>query len=76
MQEVAKGLTFEVAQEGSPLTTEQRTEMEAAIRRLEASEGALEHSPPPSHAAHARGGLNPPPPPPPPPPTPSPSRPE
>ncbi|EOD33926.1 hypothetical protein EMIHUDRAFT_229007 [Emiliania huxleyi CCMP1516] len=41
VQEVAKGLTFEVAQEGSPLTTEQRTEMEAAIRRLEASEGVV-----------------------------------
>jgi len=40
-QEVAKGLTFEVAQAGEPLTEAQRAEFDAAISRLEAIRGVV-----------------------------------
>ncbi|EOD24466.1 hypothetical protein EMIHUDRAFT_115912 [Emiliania huxleyi CCMP1516] len=41
VQEVAAGLTFEAAQEGRPLTAQQREAMEGAIRRLEAAKGVV-----------------------------------
>ena len=40
-QEVAKGLTFKAAQAGAPLTAAQKAEFDAAITRLEATDGVV-----------------------------------